>query len=212
MTTPAFPSTIFQINNQTVDLSSLLSPFGHQPVNNPDLFTISNQTGHSIDTVRQMINFLSLKPYQHSFKIGLIIEPEKLTLEAQNALLKTLEEPGDHNYIFILTSQPNRLLPTIISRCHFENISTSHPPVDQNSLLVPQKTIGENLLLSSKLPSTKETALLFLKNQQRYLHQQLLNHPNLQILQQLEKSIKAVLMIEANVAPTSAFDYYLLSS
>lgn len=61
--------------------------------------------------------FLSLRPMEGGWRIVLVRESERLVEEAQNALLKTLEEPGDSTLLVLETSRPDRLLATIHSRC-----------------------------------------------------------------------------------------------
>ena len=60
---------------------------------------------------------MSIKPYSGKWKIYIVNEAEKMTVQAQNALLKTLEEPPEYGVILLLTSNVNALLPTILSRC-----------------------------------------------------------------------------------------------
>lgn len=61
--------------------------------------------------------FLSLRALEGGWRVVLVRESERLVEEAQNALLKTLEEPGDSTLLVLETSRPDRLLPTIHSRC-----------------------------------------------------------------------------------------------
>lgn len=70
----------------------------------------------SIDQVRDFNERLSLSSFFNSYKIGIIKEAHLLRLDAQNALLKTLEEPKENVLIILLTEQPEALLDTIISR------------------------------------------------------------------------------------------------
>lgn len=79
---------------------------------NPD-----KDTSLSVDTVRAMIKDIYMKPYEGDWKVYLIPRGEIMTFQAQNALLKTLEEPPDHAVIILITSQPEQLLPTVLSRC-----------------------------------------------------------------------------------------------
>lgn len=83
----------------------------------PDLLIVESQEKSiSIEQIRQLINFFSLKPILASLKIAIIDEAEKLTVEAQNSLLKILEEPYFNNLIILITAYPQKLLPTIKSR------------------------------------------------------------------------------------------------
>jgi len=61
--------------------------------------------------------FLSLRPMENGWRIVLVRESDRLVEEAQNALLKTLEEPGESTLLVLETSRPDRLLATIHSRC-----------------------------------------------------------------------------------------------
>ena len=70
-----------------------------------------------IDLIRQLISKLSFGSSVNSPRLVIINQAHLLTLEAQNALLKTLEEPPNYTDILLTTGQPNRLLPTIHSRC-----------------------------------------------------------------------------------------------
>ena len=60
---------------------------------------------------------VAIKPYSSQRKVYIINEGEKMTVQAQNALLKTLEEPPEYTVILILTTSLESLLPTILSSC-----------------------------------------------------------------------------------------------
>jgi DNA polymerase III delta prime subunit len=69
-----------------------------------------------IDAVRAFDRQLILTPYQSPFVAGVILQADRLTVEAQNALLKVLEEPAPHVVYFVETASSDLLLPTIVSR------------------------------------------------------------------------------------------------
>ena len=72
----------------------------------------------SIDEIReQVIHDVAIKPYYSEHKIYIIPDAEMMTVQAQNALLKTIEEPPEYAVIMLLTSNVDALLPTIQSRC-----------------------------------------------------------------------------------------------
>ncbi|MCG2685999.1 hypothetical protein L6258_01350 [Candidatus Parcubacteria bacterium] len=75
------------------------------------------KTTIGIDQVRDLGKFLSRKPFAAPQKAGIIPEAGDLTTEAQNALLKTLEEPPAHSQIILTTRGAAALLPTVVSRC-----------------------------------------------------------------------------------------------
>ena len=70
-----------------------------------------------IDHARKIQHQMSLFPYQAPYKIALIDQAEKMTAEASNCLLKTLEEPLGQAILIIITAELRLLLPTIVSRC-----------------------------------------------------------------------------------------------
>lgn len=88
--------------------------------NQPDVIYVSHEKPGSIgvEDIRSQINGdVAIKPYSSPRKIYIINEGEKMTVQAQNALLKTLEEPPEYTVIIILTTSVESLLPTILSRC-----------------------------------------------------------------------------------------------
>lgn len=88
--------------------------------NQPDIIHISHEKPNviSVDDIRNQINKdIVIKPYACNKKVYIINEAEKMNPQAQNALLKTLEEPPAYAVILILTTNLDALLPTILSRC-----------------------------------------------------------------------------------------------
>lgn len=88
--------------------------------NHPDIIYVYHEKPNSIsvEEIRtQVVNDVDIKPYQGPYKIYLISDAEKMTPQAQNALLKTIEEPPAYAIIILLTSNVDALLPTIVSRC-----------------------------------------------------------------------------------------------
>ncbi len=88
--------------------------------NHPDIVRVTHEKPNtiSVDDIRVQVNHdVALKPYSGSHKVYIINEAEKMTPQAQNALLKTLEEPPSYAVILLLTSNVSALLPTIVSRC-----------------------------------------------------------------------------------------------
>lgn len=71
-----------------------------------------------IDQVRRLIQEASWRPYEGRWKVLVVAQADRLTPEAQNSLLKLLEEPPGTAVILLTTSRPDRLLPTVRSRCH----------------------------------------------------------------------------------------------
>lgn len=88
--------------------------------NHPDIIMVSHEKPGtiSIDEIRdQVIHDVAIKPYCSPYKIYIVADAEMMTVQAQNALLKTIEEPPEYAVIMLLTSNVDSLLPTIQSRC-----------------------------------------------------------------------------------------------
>ncbi len=93
--------------------------------NQPDILYVSHEKPNtiSVDDIRvQINNNVAVKPYSSRYKVYIINEAEKMTPQAQNALLKTLEEPPEYVVILLLVSNVNTLLPTVLSRCVLLNM------------------------------------------------------------------------------------------
>lgn len=88
--------------------------------NHPDLIYVTHEKPASmgVDDIREQINdTIMVRPYSSQYKIYIVDEAEKMTVQAQNALLKTIEEPPAYAVIMLLTTNPDAFLPTILSRC-----------------------------------------------------------------------------------------------
>ncbi len=88
--------------------------------NHPDVIYVRHEKPGSIgvDDVRsQIVNDVAVRPYSSPYKIYIVDQAELLTVQAQNALLKTIEEPPEYAILFLLTTNADSFLPTILSRC-----------------------------------------------------------------------------------------------
>ena len=88
--------------------------------NHPDIIYVQHEKPNTIgvDDIRVQINQdIAAKPYSSPYKIYIVDEAEKMNVQAQNALLKTIEEPPAYGVILLLTTNADAFLPTILSRC-----------------------------------------------------------------------------------------------
>ena len=88
--------------------------------NHPDIIMVSHEKPGTItiDEIRdQVIHDVDIRPYYSPYKIYIIADADMMTPQAQNALLKTIEEPPEYAVIMLLTNNIGGLLPTIQSRC-----------------------------------------------------------------------------------------------
>ena len=88
--------------------------------NQPDIIYLTHEKPNTISVadIREQINHdIEIKPYSSKYKVYIVDEAEKMNQQAQNALLKTIEEPPTYAVILLLTRNAEALLPTISSRC-----------------------------------------------------------------------------------------------
>ncbi len=112
--------------------------------NQPDIIYVTHEKPNtiSVDDIRaQVTTTVSIKPYSSKRKVYIISESEKMSPQAQNALLKTLEEPPAYVVIILLTDNVNALLPTIQSRC-----------VNLTMKAVDDKLVKKFLMEEEKIP------------------------------------------------------------
>lgn len=94
--------------------------------NHPDVKTLRPEKSLGVDEVRDLIASVQLRAFEGGAKIALIERADRMTAQAQNCLLKTLEEPPGGTIFFLMTDTPSALLPTIVSRCrtvHFHPLT-----------------------------------------------------------------------------------------
>lgn len=112
--------------------------------NQPDIIYVSHEKPNtiSVDDIRsQLNNDIGIKPYSSKYKIYIVDEAEKMNVQAQNALLKTIEEPPAYAVILLLTTNADIFLPTILSRC-----------VTLNVKVVPDEQIKKFLMKEYQIP------------------------------------------------------------
>ena len=82
-----------------------------------------------VDNVRELQHMLSLAPYESNYRVALLLRFEEANESAQNALLKTLEEPNPRVVLLATADDPENLLPTITSRCELMRLRPMAPAV-----------------------------------------------------------------------------------
>mgnify|MGYP002706692130 FL=1 len=98
--------------------------------NQPDIIWVKHEKPNviSVDEIRtQIVNDIDLKPYSSRYKIYIVPDSQMMNQQAQNALLKTLEEPPEYAIIMLLTNNVDKFLPTILSRCIVLNFKPVEP-------------------------------------------------------------------------------------
>ena len=134
-----------------------------------------------IDDIKNMQQKLSFKPIKSNTKAVVLEEAHLLTTEAQNALLKVLEEPPDHTILILSTNNKDVLLPTIISRCKVitleaDKIILSEEEKEEFDKFIkqlPAMTIGNALKKAELLAKNKEESLIWIEKLLIALHDHL---------------------------------------
>ena len=136
-----------------------------------DTLIINGENSIGIEKIRKLEQWASRKPHSNQYKKAIIYEAEKLTYPAQNALLKTLEEPPAHTLIILTAPQETYLLSTIISRCKIIKLR-SEIEIVLNKPLITQlldylitllnSGAGERIKKAETFSKTRETAITFL--------------------------------------------------
>jgi DNA polymerase III delta prime subunit len=126
---------------------------------------IEGKKSLGIEQVREAISFLNKKPFESKQKALVISEAEKLTIDAQNALLKILEEPPSYALIILMAKTHDSLLPTVISRCRkFSVIGRGGGGESENSRITLKKilkmTQGERLSQANDLSKEEKDDIL----------------------------------------------------
>jgi DNA polymerase III delta prime subunit len=129
--------------------------------------TTKNTSSIGIEDVKNMQKKIFLKPFRGQTKAVIIEESHLLTTQAQNALLKVLEEPPAHTIMILSTQSKDSLLPTIISRCQVieledEKIEFTRRELTEYSEFIrklPNLSIGECLKKAESLAKDKEKAM-----------------------------------------------------
>lgn len=119
--------------------------------NHPDIIKIESQSNIiRVDSIRELRQDISIKPFQGERKIYIIEKGDTMNPQAQNAFLKTLEEPPKHAIIIILAENLASLLPTIVSRCQIIRI----PPLSAQEIAQ---------IIESRVEIPHDKALVFAK-------------------------------------------------
>jgi len=181
-----------------------------------------NTQSIGIEDIKQMQKKIFLKPIKSEFKAVIIDDAQLLTIEAQNALLKVLEEPPAHTLIILSTDTKETILPTIISRCQVtqleeEGIKLSEKEITEFETFLealPEWGTGERLKKAEQLAKDKDKAIIWIEKLIIYLRIKMLEEPENNIYSQLIKSFQTLhtLLKTTNVNSRFAIENTLLST
>ena len=195
-----FPHTTYTIETIATALNVL-----------PDsIWAVTDEKSIKIDTIRRLQQELSTSSAGNQTRHVVLYPAEIITNQAQQALLKLIEEPPENTQIILVTSSPNKLLATIKSRCELilldsDNYGASQDVDEEIKELFFQiigSTVGERVEIAARYKDRAE-AIVLCNKMVSFLHQELKNKNTMLETRQITKNIthllKTIKYFEANV-------------
>lgn len=186
----------------------------------PDFLCLSGEESIGIEEARKLHQFLIFKPFQENKTAVLIPEAQKLTIEAQNALLKTLEEPPESAQIILTAPDPSWLLPTVVSRCRLVNLPIALEKLNEKekkdlndfwdllfSASIPQRFL---LLEEAKIASDRQTAIAWVDKAIMLIREKLLSQKNVQYSTIINLLNRTKSLLKANTNVRLTLEVFLL--
>lgn len=201
--------------------SYLLEFYKKENIDAADQLVIQEEGSIGIATIRSLQQRVYIKPFRGSHKALVIYRAESLTTESQNALLKLLEEPPAHLFIFLTTDNEQTFLPTILSRCKIivlEKIQEVVSDLQKSELLqqleiVEQGSVGEKLGLAEKIAGEKAQLSQWFEYTIRILREKVLQNPKdptlLTTIMKIQEAYKD--LQTTNVSPRMILEHAFLS-
>ena len=124
--------------------------------NHPDIIELDAASNNGVDDIRTIIEQVSYAPMLGKYKVYIIDEVHMLTTQAFNALLKTLEEPPAHVIFILATTDPQKIIPTVLSRCQRYNFSK----ISNSNMVKKMKEILEKENIQYETGALNEIATL----------------------------------------------------
>lgn len=212
--TPILLQTVSLITD-TDHVMTVIKKVSREPINIEQLAIINmdNQT-ISIAMVRSLQSELSYAAFQGKKRHVVICNVDKSTPEAQNAVLKILEEPPLNTQFWLITQYPQHLLPTLISRCVEMNFTEKTEKNQDNQIDTVSKdlftTIGttsyRELIDVAEKYKEKTTAIEWTEMCLKYFHQTLQQEPTGKAISAIKVIIETRQHLAANVSPRQALE------
>lgn len=176
-----------------------------------DTIRIPEEGTVGIEMIRDFERELSLTARNSPAKVGILADIDRLTSEAQNALLKTLEEPPPNTYIIGTTSIPEALLPTISSRMSVVKLTDVVQTFDTTVLLkLLRESPGKRLSTLEPYTTTRDDAKRFVTSLLGAAREELLKHPSPTLTALIRNLLTAQSQLSVNVNPKLVVDNAIL--
>jgi hypothetical protein len=198
-------------DNETIqkELSSRISTW---KISAWDIIRIPEEGTVGIEIIRDFERALALTPRNSPSKVGLLTDMDRLTPEAQNAILKTLEEPPPHTYIIGTTGIPEALLPTIRSRMSVVRLTDVIQKIDTSILLkLLDESPGKRISSIEPFVATRDDAKKFVTTLLGGGQSELLKRPTPRLTKLIRNLLTAQSQLSVNVNPRLVVDNAVLS-
>lgn len=174
-------------------------------VDNPDRLNVSlpeKKKSIGINQIRAALSFLSTRPYSSRYKVVVIAPADKMTAQAQNALLKALEEPPEYAFFILSAKSERSLLPTLLSRCRKISADAKEETFEESENAISFKTVlgggvGERLKLAEDLAKNNQDFIIsqleYWAREERYemtKNENLEKYKNIELLIELIKDLE----------------------
>lgn len=159
-----------------LETEKILAEKNIKPLHLTTLTIPASLTAHTIESIREIIHKLTIRITSEGEQRAILIEDAHLmTIEAQNAFLKTLEEPPNDTIIILEAEREDLLLPTIQSRCVSIFVPSDKQTVDieeQKKLFteISKSSLNKRIQLAEKIGKNREDAIDFVLGQLAYIH------------------------------------------
>ncbi len=185
-----------------------LESFGMKP-NHPDLLYLDDESKLGVEEGKLVRQHLSLKPYSAEKRVVILTSAHKLTPEAQNSLLKTLEEPPLASEIILGVEKLDNLLDTVISRCEVEYLDQNQELRIKNKGEDVQNFINKNTTDRFKQIEKMEERKAFLEELVEYYRSKL-HSGDKNTVPVLEELLSMQQWIQSNVNDRAILEYAAL--
>ena len=184
-----------------------------------DITTIELETSLGIEDVRTIQKKIFLKPFRGDTKATIIYNAHTASIEAQNALLKLLEEPPAHTILILTAQNKQSFLPTILSRCTIIELDTTDVTITDEQknqlrgefLKICTDPIGAKLKKAADLANEKTDALTWIMQMMEYMRTELVINYSLDYITYLKDFQKTYTLIQStNVSTRFALEDLLL--
>ena len=184
--------------NARAHIEELLAPYEILRLGNPDFF-VTEHTAFTIDDARDLRTWQTLVPAAGARKIR-IVYTDFINSEAQNTLLKTLEEPVEGTHIIFAVPKPETLLPTVLSRVRLVMPSVPQSWSDNEIKKFLSMTMAERMVYVAKIAEkgedddaaaqVREKAVAFIDNLEKNFSEKLLENPTKEWQSKIELILK----------------------